>query len=68
MHSDALVFSNTIMVEHLFWGPKDGNIVHLATLAKAHNPQPETHNNMDFVTHSGLNGEKVFNLTSLYQS
>ena len=36
MRSDALVFNNTVMVEHLFWGLKDDNLVHLATLAKTH--------------------------------
>ena len=36
MCSDALVFNNTVMVKHLFWGLKDDNPVHLATLAKTH--------------------------------
>ena len=36
MRFDALVFNNTVMVKHLFWGLKDDNPVHLATLAKTH--------------------------------
>ena len=36
MCSDALVFNNTVMLEHLFRGLKDDNPVHLATLAKTH--------------------------------
>ena len=58
MHSDALVFNNTVMMEHLFWALKDDNPVHLATLAKTHTPYPETHNNMEYATHSSQNGER----------
>ena len=36
MRSDALVFNNTVMVDHLFRGLKEDNPVHLATLAKTH--------------------------------
>ena len=58
MRPNALVFSNTVMAELLFQRLKDDNPMHLATLAKTHTPYPETHNNMEYATHSSQNGER----------